>query len=264
MLRKRLVSFSLSVLLFLGVALPVQATNVSKSSKSAVQSQVQKKNVNGIKEKDLQKYFEKHDISKDKQKKLTEKVKKNELWDCYKQEEQSKIPEDFFLIDLNSTNHKKTYTFDDGSIIEVSVEVPEEQLNRSVNSGDIMLFGSREINGGTEYWDVKIDRMVGALVAWFYADFFVAPEGTPSYITNVFESGITGFGATENPTEAIIREKEDIDKSRSALAASTWFVQAEVSGSWGWFSGSIPVGSTCKLYLALIRGKVYVDTKLPY
>lgn len=264
MLRKRLVSFSLSALLFLGVVAPVQATNVSNLNKSAVQSQVQKKNINGIKEKDLQKYFEKHNISKVKQKKLTEKVKKNELWDCYKQEEQSKIPEDFFLVDLNSLNHKKTFTFEDGSIIEVSVEVPAEQLNSSVKSGDVQLFGSREINGGTEYWDVKISRLVGALKAWFYADFFVAPEGTPSYITKVFESGISGFGATDNPSEAIIREKEDIEKSRSALAASTWFVQAEVSGSWGWFSSSIPVGSTCKLYLALIRGKVYVDTKLPY
>lgn len=206
-------------------------------------------------------YFEENNIPKEKQQILLDKLESGELWDCYNEEKVKNIPEDFFALDPLNLTHEKTYTFPDGSTIEVALEIPEDQYNRNIET-----YGSQSVTGGIEYWDIKIDKTIGLLKAWFYADFFVSnTTSKPSVIHDVWGANVSGFGVVDKPSLTIQRKTEDIAKSRSALAYSQWLTQVTISGGWGdYVSGSIPIGSTCNLYLGLIRGKVHVSPTLPY
>jgi len=204
-------------------------------------------------------YFAEFNVPVEKQEILLSKIKNGEQWDCYNPEKIAQIPESFYDLDPLNFVQEKVYVFEDGSTTSVSLEVPQEQQKA------IEARGSQNINGGIDYWDIKISKTIGTLSAYFYADFFLSQTtGKPSYINDVWGGNVSGFGVVSEPTTTIQRKTEDISKSRSALAYSKWMVQGTVNAGWGAFSGSIPYGSTCNLYLALIRGKVHVSPTLPY
>ncbi|MGL5379742.1 hypothetical protein [Clostridium sp.] len=207
---------------------------------------------------ELEQFFLENDVSIEKQIILKEKIENNEPWDCYKDGAENLLPKDFSYFDINDTETNKRFTFEDGSFIEINIEP-------SKNSREIV-----SDSYGTRYTNHKISRQVGGTKAWFYANFYVARYGPSSFWTEAegynapYGEGISGFGATGNPTKTMIRKSENTSTKQAALFELRWFNQITVDGSWAGIGGSAPIGSTCTLYLALVNNKMYVDSSLPF
>lgn len=234
----------------LGTASASSYENTSMTSQSF--------DINGIQDINLEQFFQENFIPKEKQALLKEKIEKNKLWDAYKPEMQKLVPSEFFVFDPKLGDQEKYYRFPDGSFISVSTEA-------GTNSR-IQPLGSSTDEYGTTYWDIKITKRVGTASAYVYADFFLGnySKGYKSKIFNLYGANASGFGVTETPNTEIVREVEDIEKSRSALARSYWFSQANLNFSWEGNGIDTSVGTTCSLWLGAIKGNLYVDTKLPY
>lgn|GEM_PF-4813778 len=169
------------------------------------------------------------------------------------------IPSDFFVFDPQlAGNEEKYYRFPDGSFISVGTE-----LGRT---NKIQPLGSSTDEYGTTFWDFKVSKTVGTASAYVYADFLLAnyEKGYKSKIFNLYGANASGFGVTDTPNTEIIRPSEDLEKGRSALARSYWFSKANLKFSWEGNGIDTTVGTTCSLWLGAIRGKLYVDSKLPY
>ncbi|NEZ41925.1 hypothetical protein [Paenibacillus alvei] len=225
-------------------------------------SEVQSTDVNGVQGIDLNQFFEENVVPKEKQELLKEKVRNNELWDAYKPELQQQIPADFFAFEPQLGNQDKYYRFPDGSFIYVGTEMG----TTSKDPGMIQPFGSSTDQYGTTYWDFKCQKIVGTASAYVYADFFLAFEGNgyKSKIFKLYGANASGFGVTGTPSTEIIRPIEDLEKERSALARSYWFAKTDLNFSWEGNGINTSIGTTCSLWLGAIRGKLYVDSKLPY
>lgn len=219
--------------------------------------------VKGDKRIDLQQFFTKNKIPQDKQNILINKLKKNELWDAYKPELQSQIPNNYFSFDPKLGRQSKYYRFPDGSFISVSIEPgnPEQPFNKAIQP-----LGSSSDSYGTTFWDYKVTKTVGAASAYVYADFFLAYPGNgyKSKIFKLYGANASGFGVKDSPNTEIIRPYEDLEKGRSALARAYWFSNVNLKFSWEGNGIDTSVGTTCSLWLGAIQGKLYVDSKLPY
>ena len=225
-------------------------------------SNVQSTDINGVQGIDLNQYFVDNHVPEEKQALLKEKVKNNELWDAYKPEMQQQIPSDFYAFNPQLGDQEKYYRFPDGSFVNVSTEVG----TTSKDPGRIEPFGSSTDQYGVTYWDFKTEKVVGLIRSHVYADFFLAfpGNGYKSKIFNLYGAEAFGFGLDGNPSTEIIRANEALEKERSALARSYWFSKANLSFSWGKTGVNTSIGSSCSLWLAAIRGTLYVDTQLPY
>lgn len=218
-----------------------------------------------VSDEELQEYFNENGIPLDKQEILRNKVLNGIAWDCYDTEKVNAIPEEFSYFDINDKDTDRKYVFEDGSFIEVSINPGESSY---INDGSERTITSNSY--GTLYTNHKVSRTVGLTSAYFYANFYVSRYGTSRIYTEVdgynspFGEGVSGFGATGNPSKEIIRKVEDTNGSQAALFRMYWFNQVEVSGTWGAVSGTLPIGSTCNLYLALIRNQMYVASELPF
>lgn len=259
----------LSIMFF---SMALSFNNVSASSiQESNTSEGYNQDVNGVKDIDLDKFFSDNNVPEEKQSILLEKVEKNELWDAYKPESLDQLPDDFYAFNYFDGSQTKYIRFDDGSFISVSVQ---EGGSKLVTSNDQELLGisprgSWNHGDYIDVWDYKVSKAVGTASASYYADFEI---GLPGYrvskITNLYGANASGFGVTGTPTTEIVRQYEDATKSRSALARSYWFSQANLSFSWeyGVAGGGMEttVGTTCSLWLAVVGGQVFVDSKLPY
>lgn len=59
-------------------------------------------------------------INEDTQEKLINKKLNGELWDVENPEKLQQVPESFYILNFNNPFEKKTYTFEDGSVLELS------------------------------------------------------------------------------------------------------------------------------------------------
>lgn len=224
--------------------------------------------------KELHKFLANHNVPEKKIKDLIKKTEKGIEWDCYKEENLAKIPSDFYEITLDGNEKERYYRFADGSFVNVYIgggEVINNYHEPSEESGRMGIVRSDSF--GTLYKNHKVSRIVGTTSAWFYASFYVPRPGygasmiyTSDNSANLYNSpygeGIAGFGATGHPDKEMIRDKEY--NGNAALFRLYWFTQIEVSGGWGPFGASAPVGTTCNLYLALVNNKVYIASQLPF
>ncbi|RCX18519.1 hypothetical protein DFP94_10651 [Fontibacillus phaseoli] len=251
------------------------ALNLGTASAASTESEVvHNPDVNGVAGLDLNKYFEDNNIPAEKQTILLSKVENNELWDAYKPESLSLLPDDFYSFNFFDGSQTKYYRFDDGSFMSVGVEVGGSQLVKGdhANKGDSSLIsplGSWNHGDYIDVWDYKVSKAVGTASAYYYADFEVGLPGTrKSRITNLYGANASGFGVTGTPSTEIVREYEDPGRSRSALARSYWYSQANLSFSWeyGVVGGGAEttIGTTCSLWLGVINGQIFVDSRVPY
>jgi len=181
------------------------------------------------------------------------------LSDAEKPEALEEVP-DYYkslsLEEIESGINEKIYTYPDGSTFEISIEDKNQNqiLSRAVSN---TAYGSR-------YTNHQFTFRRGTQVASMRIDGYLARQGYgSSKIENAFGGSTSGFGTTGANQLKIIRNTEDTALSRSALAELKWSVGGNVGGSWGYLSGSIPKGSTCFMYVALIKGQVKVSDRMP-
>lgn len=212
---------------------------------------------------------------------LIEKLERGEEWDCFKKSELEKVPNEFNIINLETSPYaKKYYRFSDGSYIMLqcgekgegrivkrepsSTSLAIEPMKYTGTSLAIEPMGYSGTNYGIEYWDWKIEKSTAFASARFYFDGYQARLGCGPSSIKAAKWGVTdGFGATA-PTTTVERPQEILSTSQAALARMWWQSSSSVSGGWGPFSGTVNAGSTCELWLALVRGNMYIDSKLPY
>lgn len=265
---------SIAAATIIGASLPLSSSAeeevvANQNASSAVtEGSINLQDVNHVTGINLNHFFNENNVPLDKQETLIKKVKNNEPWDAYKPESLKQIPNDFYSFDPSKGDQEKYYRFEDGSFVKLAVEGGTSKLvySNTKQSGSIGTNGSWSGATGTEYWDIKISKSVGTAVsAQFYADFFVGLPGFGvSKITNIYSPDATGFGVSETPKTSIIRSTEDTLRSRAALAESHWFSNVKLNFSWSGIGTDTNIGDTCYLYLAVVNGSVYVDTKLPY
>lgn len=232
-------------------------------------------------ESDLINYLKDNGVPSDKQEILSNKLKDGIIWDCYNAEKVKQIPKSFSWFDAPDKIQEKYFRFEDGSFIKVSVGGGKiiKNFNPNHHQSGIGIKSVTLDQFGALYVNRKISKTIGRTNAYFYANFYLARPGFgPSKIytsknsngryNSPFGEGITGFGVTANPTKDMIREVENTSNSQAALFRLLWFNQVTVSSGWTAFGASIgataPIGSTCNLYLALINGNLYIDSKLPF
>lgn len=277
-LSKKALSLIMGIVLITATSTSVRATtnNNELENNNAIYSE--------ITDSELQTFFDENSVPKEKQSILREKVEKNILWDCYETEKINNIPEDFSYFDINNKSKEKYYRFEDGSFIKISVnsgevkniKTKDDLIKYNIEPGNRIM--PRKVvsdSFGSLYTNHKIQRSVGLTSAYFYANFYVSNPyygGFSRIYTDTdgigynspFGLGASGFGLDGNPNGQLIRAVEDRNSSQAAMFRMYWFNKKTVSGSWAGISGNAPIGSTCNLYLALIRGNMYVDSKLPF
>ena len=59
-------------------------------------------------------------VNEETQEKLINKKLNGELWDVENPEKLKEVPDEFYILDFNNPSEKKVYTFEDGSILELS------------------------------------------------------------------------------------------------------------------------------------------------
>ena len=221
---------------------------------------------------ELTDYLIQHDVPESKIGGLLDKVDNNIPWDCYLEEKVSMIPDSFSEFDVNTDIKEKYFRFEDGSFIEVSVGGGDKIENyKNITKERSAITDSF----GTLYTNHRVSKFVGTTSASFVANFYVARTGPSQIYTYANSAGLynspydanaSGFGLTAPPSIELIREVEK--NNQAALCRLTWFNQVTVSAEWSavYVGGgtSLPIGSTCNLYLALINNKMYVDSKLPF
>jgi hypothetical protein len=250
MLRKTISVLLLSCMLF-AIPSPVKASaeEIKKTYSESELLEVREKLNNNF-------------VPENQQDKLIEKLENGEAWDCMKESELEKVPDEFNAIDLLSEPYvKKYYRFEDGSYIMIQTG---EEGKGGFKEEKPLKRGSSSTSYGTTYWDWRIERNQGDLGSRFYFDGYLARYGAGKSKISAVKWGVTeGFGATE-PKFEVARAEEVLSPSQAALGRMWWQSSATVSGGWGPISGSVSYGQTCELWLALVRGQMYVDAKLPY
>lgn len=261
----------LSLLLIITMLLSTMVLNVSASDNNYDE-------LGGFKsEAELMEYFTDNSVPTSKQEILINKLQNRIAWDCYNPEKVKLVPEDFSWFEAPDKVQEKYFRFEDGSFIKVSIGGGETIKNYSPDQ-----FSTRTVTTdpyGSLYVNHKVSKTVGLTNAYFYANFYVARPGFGSSKIYTYDNssgrynapfgeGITGFGVTASPTKVMIREVENTSTSQAAMFRLVWFNQVTVSASWtigiAGGGGTAPIGSTCSLYLALINGRVYIDSGLPF
>lgn len=238
-------------------------------------------------------FLKNNNFSKEQEETLRKKIENNELLDCYKKENLEKIPDDFNNFDLSDGAHSKKYYFEDGSFIEISfapasedsekIEITKDNIENfnmideplatyDTSKLPISTFGVISDSYGTLYTNYRVSRTVGDQSAFFYGNFYLSRSGNSRiYVdgdgngyNSPFGEEANGFGVGAFPEKVMIRAYEDRATSQGAIFRLKWLTTATVSGGWSHLSGSIPIGTTCNLYLALVRGQIYIDSSLPF
>lgn len=225
-------------------------------------------------EKEMINYLKEHEVPESKIDLLIEKTRNGEAWDVDIPEKLELVPDSFYAFDIDDDNEEKYYRFDDGSFIYLKLGEGQKYENVPeipVDDGDITTFGVVRDSFGTLYTNYRVERSAGGATASFVANFYVARYGpskiyTRSNSDNKYNSPyggqVRGFGTTGDYYTRMIRDTEY--NGQAALFRMYWYTGATVSGSWGGVSGSVPVGGTCNLYLALVNNKMYIASELPF
>lgn len=239
--------------------------------------------------KEVEKFFNENSFSESQEKNLRKKISNNELLDCYKEENLKNIPDDFNYIDLSDMSQSKKYYFEDGSFIEISVapnseeskkiEITDENIKdypmieeSLKNDNPIRTRSITNSSYGTLYVNHRVSRSVGLQTASFVANFYQSRYGNSRiYESNdgngynsPFGEQVSGFGINALASKEMIRAVEDRSTSQGAIFRLYWLTTGEVSAEWKGIGGSMPIGTTCNLYLALVRGQMYVAPELPF
>ena len=82
--------------------------------------------------------------------------------------------------------------------------------------------------------------------------------------TDIILHMVSGFGINSLASKEMIRALEDRNTSQGAIFRLYWLTTGEVSAEWKGIGGSMPIGTTCNLYLALVRGQIYIAPDLPF
>lgn len=224
-------------------------------------------------------FFQKNHVPSEKQQILIDKLKNGILWDCYNQEKIKLIPENFYYLDMKDNGKEKYFRFEDGSFIKVSiggerkVENHNEDISRRKINNSYVITDSY----GSLYVNYKVMKQVGSLKVWFYANFYVARPGfgfskiytyenSNGIYSEPYGENIKGFGVVTMTHREMIREVEYPSTDQSAMFRLTWCNQRNIGSEWVSSNDrgeSISIGSY-SLYLAIIRGHVYIDSKLPF
>lgn len=229
-------------------------------------------------EEGVKQYLEESNVPKEKLDFLIEKLENGILWDCYNEEKLNEVPSDFNCFDISTSIKEKYFRFEDGSFIKISVGGGEEIENYypEANVVQPLSDGTVSINSdsfGVLFVNHKVEKQVGLTIAYFYANFYVARYGASIIYTNEnsngdynspFGEGVAGFGVGANPSKEMIRDYENTSTSQAAMFRLYWFNTVTISGAWKGIGGTIPVGSTCNLYLALVNNHMYIDSNLPF
>lgn len=235
----------------------------------------------------LAKYLKENRVPNDKQKILIEKVKNNTLWDCYNEDMISQVPKSFNEFDPQKGSQERYYRFEDGSFIKIEATLQQEVLIQNSQESrreikakikspaaleqalaisesipSMQPFGTEHGTGYVRYYDWKIEKRVGTMYAYYYAEFFIVDDGPDSIVDSAYSPSASGFGELSSmPEFTYVRLSEDVIRSRYALMYSSWIVNYNLSTPWG---GASLAGSTCYLYLAVGNNRFYVDNVLPY
>lgn len=263
MKKKKITSLILGLLLTVGMAIP---TSASMRTNVAIQPEA---NMSAA---ELVQLFDENNVPENKRGILTEKLEDGVLWDCYDAEKAKLVPEDFSSIDIGEGTREKSYRFEDGSFMSISVG-PTENSKVEKNVLPLTEEGVPDTAGmyGNTYVNYAVRRELGGQQASFIANFFVSDYNTSMIYTSENSNGVYnspygervwGFGDVLQPRMITIRERESY--GQAALHRMTWITKKTVTGSWGGVGGSVNVGGTCDLYLALINSKIHISSVLPF
>lgn len=202
----------------------------------------------------FEEYIEKYDIPIQKQKLLYSKLVSGEILDAEKESERELIGDTYEYLSIDEIKQgmtSKVHIHDDGSV--TSIEVDEEDLTENN-------FLFRAVSSDLYLNQRRFSKTIGTCTASVYLSGVVSASNA-SRIDEVFGESVSGFGTTGAVESKIQRKHESANKA--ALAYVRWTVTSTNGLSWPPFSGSIPKGATCYMYIAFIRGNVYVQPQLP-
>ncbi|SMF89832.1 hypothetical protein SAMN05661091_4799 [Paenibacillus uliginis N3/975] len=211
------------------------------------------RDINGVKLVNLEQFFVEHDVPEEHQNVLLKKISKDELWDAYKLELVQQIPADYYEFDPLEGEQSRYYRFEDGSFVMISIEFG--------SAGEVA-----PASEGVKLDGVKIRKRVGTAEALVCADLFIADNGygTSAQILRLYDASLDGFDEPHQISTEIVRESEDTNRHRSALARSFWTVQGDQNISWSASQeGTLPE-VPLSLWIGVLDGKIYVNSKLPY
>lgn len=251
---KKIIISSLVCCTMLSVALPTITASASEidtlSNSSAIID------INEPNDSLVENYIQEYDISLDKAEILKYKAENGIPWDIYDDEKFNAIPEEYKSISLDELEQgitSKRYDMEDGSVftIDMSPDPSIIQTRAVVNYSQESQYNQHTFSMSRGLLNSKI-KVTGwlARVGFGY-----------SKITESYGGSISGFRTNGSTSERIVRGTESSGKA--ALVELKWATSGTTGGSWGPFSGSIPVGSTCFMYVAFIRGQVKVAASVP-
>ena len=230
-------------------------------------------------------YLGDNGVSVEHQKILIDKLENHQLWDVYDPEKMKLVPEDFHIFDPLNGSDTRYHRFDDGSFLKIEailnekVEINDNKNNlemlRNRISDDKILTeientltntaNSRTVvNYPTHSWfyDYKVSYAVGTMYASMITEFVVMLNGNSYLIpSGFFGADADGFGALgQRPAIEIVRQTEDRNNSRWALANAHWFVNHPINTPWG----GITTAGMHYLWLGVGNGTFRVSSMLPY
>lgn len=182
--------------------------------------------------KDIKKELNSLSIDADTQNKLIKKIESGEIWDSMNPEKIKLVPN--LLLTPSIEDPIKRYVFDDGSVIENSIEVSNDQ---SVSTRAV---GFR---------NVQVKQRNGFAAGGFYADYNIYPGSRNiDCILAVRDSYIQVIGGTySNKSLRITRSAENVGLKRPAEAILT----ADIS-----YLGSVGGGATFHMKLHVGNDKM--------
>ena len=193
------------------------------------------------------------------------------MWDVCDEKKRKEIPNDFYVIDPKDGDIERYYRFPDGSFIKISCtqndaieidgseknnkllkeKIKDEELyqkiisknpNKMMNSEDLEVSVNTIMTGTgyAWYYDHRIELQIGVMSAEMITE-FVLVDGADDYLipSGFFGAEVSEFGTLEmDPVISIIREEEESDTSRWALADMHWFSSITLPTPWGGVTGS--------------------------
>ena len=251
---KKIIISSLICCSILSVALPTTIANASEIDVLSNNTEVI--DITKPENSFVENYIQENNISLEKAEILRYKSENGIAWDVYDDEKFNAIPEYYKSISLDELEQiitSKRYDMEDGSVFSIKM---------SPDSNAIKTRAVTNYSQGSQYNQEQFTMSRGALVARVVVSGWLARVGYGySNITEIYGGAVSGFGTNGNASERLVRSNESSGKA--ALVEVKWATNGSVGGSWGPFSGSIPAGSTCFMYVAFIRGQVKVASSVP-
>lgn len=251
---KKIIMSSLICCSILSAVLP--AINVSAAEVDNIDNNTNIINILEPEENLVENYIQEYEISSEKADILKYKSENGIPWDIYDDEKFNSIPEYYKSISLDEISQgitSKRYDMEDGSVFFIDM------------SKDPSLIETRAVinySQGSQYNQQSFSMSRGLLSSTIKITGWLARVGYGySKITESYGGAVSGFRTNGSTTERIVRSNES--NGSAALVELKWATNATTGGSWGGFSGSIPVGSTCFMYVAFIRGQVKVASSVP-